>query len=44
MRLDLRELHHVGIFVVHVEQVHLVGQLGLVERAFLHDRHIEAVE
>jgi len=43
MRLNLGELHHVGVFVMHVEQVDLVGQLGLVERAFLDDRDVEAI-
>ena len=35
VRDDLVDMHYVRIFVMHVEQVDLVCELGAVERAFL---------
>ena len=39
----LVEVHHVAIFVVHVEQVDLVRQDAAIETAFLHQHDVEAV-
>lgn len=36
------QMHHVRIFVMHVEQVHLVGKGRTVECAFLNDAHMQA--
>src|SRR4051812_49660452 len=43
MSHDLVEVHHVGIFVMHVEQIDLVRKLAAVETAFLHQYDMEAV-
>ncbi len=37
MLLDFGQVHDVGVFMRHVEEVDLVGQLCLVERAFFDD-------
>ena len=39
----LLDMHDVGIFVMQVEQIDLVGELGAVEGAFLDQRDVKAV-
>jgi hypothetical protein len=34
MRHDLSDVHDIGVFVMQVEQIDLVGELGPIERAF----------
>src|SRR5262245_56428425 len=36
-------MHDVGIFVMEIEQIDLVSELGAVERALLHQRYMKAV-
>ena len=43
MRRNLVDSHHIGVFVVQVEQIDLVGQLRAVEHAFLDDGEVKAV-
>lgn len=38
---DLRDLHHIGIFVMHVEQIDLVGNQAAVETALLHKHDVQ---
>ena len=40
---DFVEMHHVAIFVMHVEQIDLVRQFRPVEDAFLCDCHVISV-
>jgi len=40
---NLIKLHDVDVFVVQIEEIDLVNQLMPVERAFLHQRDVEAV-
>src|SRR5262245_49758585 len=41
MRQHLVEVHHVGVFVVHVEQIYLVRELAAIEAAFLDQYDME---
>jgi len=43
MRQHILDVHHVGIFVMQVEQIDLVADRGAVVGAFLHDDVVEAV-
>ena len=43
MRNHLVDMHHVHVFVMHVEQVDLVRQDAAVEAALLHQHHMVAV-
>ena len=36
------KLHHVGVFVVHVEEIDLVRQRTAIKDAFFNDRHVIA--
>jgi hypothetical protein len=40
MRDHLVDMHDVGVFVVQIEQVHLVGELGAIVVALLDDRYV----
>ena len=42
MGRHLIDVHHIRVFVVHVEQVDLVGQNAAVEAALLHQHDVEA--
>lgn len=42
MLLHFRQMHHVGVFMIHVEEVDLMGQLCLIEGAFLDNVDVEA--
>ena len=37
MRENILDMHHVRLFVMQVEEIDLVGQLGAVEGAFFDD-------
>jgi hypothetical protein len=37
------DMHHVGVFVMQVEEVDLVGQRAPVEAALLHQDDVKAV-
>src|SRR5438034_6737731 len=43
MRNDHVEVHHIGIFVMHVEQVDLVRELAAIEAALLDQHDVKAV-
>src|SRR4029077_9121121 len=42
MRHDLLDVHDIDVFVMQVEQIDLVRELGAVERALFHRRNLKA--
>src|SRR6266478_158287 len=43
MRHDLVDMHDVGVFVMQIEQIDLVRELGAIERAFLDQSDVKTV-
>jgi hypothetical protein len=43
MTLDLSQVHHTCVFVVHVKEVDLVRQEIAIKAAFLYDYRIETI-